>query len=62
MTRVDGIGISTALVIASEIGCDLSAFPSGKHFASWAGVSPGTRITGGKVISGKVPKSHNRVG
>ena len=62
LTRVDGIGISTALVIASEIGCDLSAFPSGKHFASWTGVSPGTRITGGKVISGKVPKSHNRVG
>lgn len=62
LTRVNGIGISTALVIASEIGADLSAFPSGKHFASWAGVSPGTRITGGKVISGKVPKSHNRVG
>ena len=62
LTRVDGIGISTALVIASEIGFDLSAFPSGKHFASWTGVSPGTRITGGKVISGKVPKSHNRVG
>ncbi len=62
LTRVDGIGISTALVMASEIGGDLSAFPSGKHFASWTGVSPGTRITGGKVISGKVPTSHNRVG
>ncbi len=62
LTRVDGIGISTSLVMASEIGGDLSAFPSGKHFASWTGVSPGTRITGGKVISGKVPKSHNQVG
>ena len=62
LTTVDGIGIGTAMVIASEIGFDLSAFPSGKHFSSWAGVSPGTRITGGKVISGRVPESHNRVG
>ena len=62
VTTIDGIGVSTALTIASEVGFNLSAFPSGKHFASWTGVAPGTRITGGKVISGQVPKSHNRVG
>lgn len=62
LTTIDGIGLNTALVILSEVGPDLSKFPSEKHFSAWAGVAPGTRITGGKIISGKVLPSHNRVG
>jgi transposase len=34
LTRIDGIDVTTALVVVSEIGADLSRFPSDKHFAS----------------------------
>ena len=52
LTRIDGLDVTTALVVVSETGGDLSRFPSAKHFASWLGLSPGTRISGGKPLSG----------
>jgi len=60
LTRIDGIDVTTALVVVSEIGVDLSRFPSDKHFASWLGLCPGTKITGGKVMSGKTKRCANR--
>ena len=50
VTKVDGIDETTALNIVAEVGTDLSRFPSDKHFASWLGLCPGTRISGGKVL------------
>jgi hypothetical protein len=49
--------------VFGECGSDLSAFPSAGHFASWLGLAPNNRITGGKVISTrtrkvKAPLSH----
>ncbi|MFM7607564.1 MAG: transposase [Alphaproteobacteria bacterium] len=38
----------------------MSKFPSDKHFASWLGLCPGTKITGGKVMSGKTKRCANR--
>jgi transposase len=46
MTRIDGIDVTTALVVMSEVGADMSKFPDDKHFASWLGLCPGTKITG----------------
>lgn len=60
LTRIDGIDVTTALVFLSEIGSALGRFPSDKHFASWLGLCPGTKITGGKVISGKTKRCANR--
>ncbi len=60
LTRIDGIDVTTALVVVSEIGTDMSRFPSDKHFASWLGLCPGTKITGGKVMSGKTKRCANR--
>ena len=56
------IGVETALVIASEIGSDLSRFPSSAHFCSWLHLAPGTRISGGKALPGRGPSPVNRVG
>jgi transposase len=60
LTRIDGIDVTTALAVVSEIGPDLSRFPSVGHFTSWLGLCPGTRITGGKVVSGKTKRCANR--
>ena len=50
LTRIDGVDAYTALKVISEIGTDMTKWPSAKHFASWLGLSPNNRITGGKVI------------
>ena len=60
LTRIDGIDVTTALAVISETGADMSRFPSSGHFSSWMGLCPGTRITGGKVMSGKTQRVANR--
>lgn len=60
LTRIDGIDVTTALVVVSEVGSDMGRFASDKHFASWLGLCPGTKITGGKVMNGKTKRCANR--
>jgi transposase len=60
LTRIDGIEVSTALVVLSEVGTDMSRFASAKHFASWLGLCPGTKISGGKVLSAATGRTVNR--
>ncbi len=60
LTRIDGVDVTTALAVVSEVGTDLSRFPTIKHFTSWLGLCPGTKITGGKVMSGKTKRVVNR--
>lgn len=60
LTRVDGLDTLTALKIISEIGLDMSRWPTEKHFASWLGLCPGSKISGGKVLSSRTKKCSNR--
>ena len=60
LTRIDGIDVTTAFKVLAEIGADLSRFKSAKHFASWLGLCPGTKISGGKVLSGASKRTTNR--
>ena len=60
LTRIDGIDVTTALSVVSETGTDMSRFPTVGHFTSWLGLCPGTKITGGKVMSGKTKRVVNR--
>lgn len=61
LTRIDGISAMTAFTVYSEIGFDLSAFPSVKQFASWLGLCPNNQITGGKVKRRRTKRTKNRV-
>lgn len=61
LTKIPGIGANTALTIISEIGLDMSRWRSSKHFASWLGLSPGNKVSGGKILSGKTKPCANRV-
>lgn len=60
-TQIDGFGGLTVLTLLSELGLDPSRFPSVKHFVSWLGLCPGSRITGGKQKSSKIRQVANRV-
>jgi transposase len=60
LTRIDGIDAVTAHKIIAEIGLDMSPWPTVKHFASWLGLAPNNKITGGKIIGRGAKKTHNR--
>lgn len=61
LTRVTGIDSHTALKIISEIGVDVSAWPTEKHFASWLALCPDNRESAGRRKSGKTRRSSNRL-
>jgi transposase len=60
LCRIDGIEAMTAHTVLTESGFDLAAFPTEKHYASWLGLSPHNKITGGKVRSRHTRKVSNR--
>lgn len=62
IVAVHGISASLAQIIISEIGTDMSRFPTEKNFCSWLGLAPHNDITGGKVIRSRTLKTHNRAG
>jgi transposase len=51
LTLIDGVDVMTAQTVLSEVGRDMSRWKSEGHFASWLGLCPDNRITGGKVIN-----------
>jgi transposase len=61
LTEIPGIETSSALKIISEIGFDLSRWKSSKQFASWLGLCPGTKVSGGKRLGGKSKRTANYV-
>jgi transposase len=50
LTRIDGIDVGVAQTVISEVGLDMARWADEHHFASWLGLCPDNRITGGKVI------------
>lgn len=61
ITEIPSIGSLSALTIISEIGVDLSAWRTERHFSSWLGLCPDNRISGGKVLSVRTRKVPSRV-
>lgn len=51
-----GFNDETALTMFAETGSDLSSFKTANHFASWLGLAPNNKISGGKLISSHLPK------
>ena len=60
LTQIDSIEGNTALTVMSEIGLDMSRWPTEKHFGSWLGLAPGSKVSGGKRLSGRTKPSANR--
>jgi transposase len=62
LTEIFGINDSTAVEILSETGLNMNKWPTEKHFTSWLNLAPNNKISGGKLLSSKIPKKKNRAG
>lgn len=60
LAQVDGIDALTAQTIITEVGFDMSKWPTEKHFTSWLGLCPNNQVTGGKVKRRRTKKTDNR--
>jgi transposase len=61
LTAVDGVAAQTGLVFLSEVGPDVSKFPTAEHFASWLGLCPDNRISGGHHLDVSTRAVTNRL-
>ena len=59
-SQINGIDVLTAQTVISEVGADLSAFPSEKQFASWLGLVPTNHESSGKILKRRTRQVVNR--
>jgi transposase len=59
LTEIPGIEATSALKIISEMGLDLSRWKDSKQFASWLGLCPGNKVSGGKRLGGRSKRTAN---
>jgi transposase len=62
LTSIPGVGERAAQVIISEIGVDMSRFPTAAHLASWAALCPGNHESAGKRSTGKTRNGNVQLG
>jgi transposase len=60
LTEIPGIGPYGALRLVSEVGLDMTRWPTEKHFTSWLTLSPNAKISGGKLLASATQPSANR--
>ncbi len=66
LTELEGIADITALVVVSEVGLDMSRFPTVKHFCAWLGLAPVVQQSGRdkkgqkKVLSSRTRRGRGR--
>lgn len=62
LLKIEGVSYATILTIMSELGPDgFTCFETAKQFTSWMRLAPNNKISGGRVLSHKVPKGSNRL-
>ena len=52
---------NTALTLFAETGADLTCFANANRFASWLGLAPNNKISGGKIISSRLPRKKHYI-
>lgn len=60
LTAIPGLSTASVLTILAETGVDTSRWRSGKAFASWLGLCPNNRVSGGKVLASRTQRCVNR--
>jgi transposase len=60
--EIEGVSHATVIALMSEVGAEgIRKFATAKQFACWLRLAPNTKISGGKVLSNKIPKGSNRL-
>lgn len=60
LTQIHGMGPYLSLKLVSECGTDMTRWPTAKHFTSWLFLSPGNKVSGGKLLSSRTRRTKNR--
>jgi transposase len=60
LSEIYGLSPTTIVGILSEVGTDLSEWPTSKHFTSWLNLCPNNKVSGGKILKSKREKKKNR--
>jgi transposase len=60
LVAVTGLSAATVQTIISEIGTDMSRFPTAKQFCAWLGLAPRNDISGGKILRSRTSKVVSR--
>ncbi|HNP34017.1 MAG TPA: IS110 family transposase [Flavobacterium sp.] len=62
LMAIEGFSFSTLLSLMSEVGLEgIKKFGTAKQFSSWLRLTPNNKISGGKVLSSRIPKGSNRL-
>jgi len=62
LLSIPGVSHSTVLTLMSEIGPEgFNKFPTAQHFASWLKLAPNNKISGGRILSNRIPQGSNRL-
>lgn len=62
LMQIEGVSHSTVIALMSEVGqAGLKKFSSAKQFACWLRLAPNNKISGGRVLSNRIPKGSNRL-
>jgi hypothetical protein len=62
LTQIPGISEVTVLAFLAEVGLDLSRWQSAKHFAAWLNLVPNVKQSGGRILSQRMMRKHNKAG
>lgn len=62
LMSIEGVSHSTILTLISEVGPEgFKKFKTAKHFTSWLRLAPNNKISGGRILSNRIPKGSNRL-
>lgn len=60
LSQIGGIGPYNTLRLLSEIGTDMSRWPTERHFTSWLTLAPNNKVSGGRLLRSRTQPSANR--
>jgi len=62
LVAISGLNETSVQTIVSEVGLDMTRWPTVKHFCSWLGLAPHNDISGGKVLRSRTLRARNAAG